>query len=121
MNIKHHFSELDIFEVNYLAKMLQPTLKDESNDSQAAIVWSIRNRLETGLPLAEIVCALPAQCSSTSSEFVTAAGMIAYVFGDGCPDPTSGATCFHRHDDHPPWATGLEPSALIGSYFFYRG
>lgn len=37
----------------------------------------------------------------------------------GMPDPTCGATHFHRHDEPPPnWAVG-EPIALIGAYLFY--
>jgi hypothetical protein len=35
------------------------------------------------------------------------------------PDPTCGATHFHRHDEPPPdWAIS-EPIALIGDYLFY--
>ena len=37
----------------------------------------------------------------------------------GLPDPTCGATHFHRHDEPPPpWAIS-EPIALIGDYLFY--
>lgn len=35
------------------------------------------------------------------------------------PDPTRGATHFHRHDQSPPWAATREPTALIGCYLFY--
>jgi len=37
----------------------------------------------------------------------------------GLPDPTRGATHFHRHDESPPWAATREPTALIGCYLFY--
>ncbi|VAW18149.1 hypothetical protein MNBD_ALPHA09-260 [hydrothermal vent metagenome] len=37
----------------------------------------------------------------------------------GLPDPTRGATHFHRHDETPPWAATQEPTALIGCYLFY--
>lgn len=37
----------------------------------------------------------------------------------GLPDPTRGATHFHRHDEMPPWAATQEPTALIGCYLFY--
>lgn len=37
----------------------------------------------------------------------------------GLPDPTRGATHFHRHNETPPWAATREPTALIGCYLFY--
>jgi N-acetylmuramoyl-L-alanine amidase len=35
-------------------------------------------------------------------------------------DPTQGANAFHRIDASPPWARGLLPVAMYGSYLFYR-
>ena len=35
-------------------------------------------------------------------------------------DPTRGANAFHRIDASPPWARGLLPVAMYGSYLFYR-
>ena len=35
-------------------------------------------------------------------------------------DPTRGANAFHRLDASPPWARGLLPVAMYGSYLFYR-
>lgn len=35
-------------------------------------------------------------------------------------DPTEGATHFHDHMTEPRWAEGATPTALIGSYLFYR-
>lgn len=35
-------------------------------------------------------------------------------------DPTGGAVRFHEFGRRPGWATGLNPSAWIGSYLFYR-
>lgn len=37
----------------------------------------------------------------------------------GLPDPTRGATHFHRHNESPPWAATKEPIVLIGDYLFY--
>lgn len=39
--------------------------------------------------------------------------------GQAFPDPTAGATHFHRHDQPPPWWAIDDPVALIGDYFFY--
>jgi hypothetical protein len=35
-------------------------------------------------------------------------------------DPTQGANAFHRIEASPPWARGLLPVAMYGSYLFYR-
>lgn len=37
------------------------------------------------------------------------------------PDPTGGATRYHRADDRPDWAEGLFPIAEIGGSLFYGG
>jgi spore germination cell wall hydrolase CwlJ-like protein len=36
------------------------------------------------------------------------------------PDPTTGATCYHRNDTRPAWARNLQPVARIGVHVFYR-
>lgn len=41
------------------------------------------------------------------------------VWADHGADPVRGATLAHAHDQAPAWARGLEPAALIGSWFFY--
>ena len=40
--------------------------------------------------------------------------------GGSLPDPTGGATAFHRAGDHPAWAQGLLPIAELGPFLFYR-
>ena len=35
-------------------------------------------------------------------------------------DPTSGASAFHRLEDHPAWARDLLPVASFGSFLFYQ-
>ncbi|HYH18042.1 MAG TPA: cell wall hydrolase [Azospirillum sp.] len=35
------------------------------------------------------------------------------------PDPTGGATHYHRFGVHPSWATGHSPCAEIGRHLFY--
>ena len=37
------------------------------------------------------------------------------------PDPTGGATHYHRLGLHPSWATGHSPCAEIGRHLFYDG
>ena len=36
------------------------------------------------------------------------------------PDPTHGATAFHRVDEYPAWARNLLPVAALGPFLFYR-
>ncbi len=40
--------------------------------------------------------------------------------GGGLPDPTGGATAFHRLGEHPAWAEGLLPLTELGPFLFYR-
>lgn len=42
------------------------------------------------------------------------------VLDAGEPDPTNGATCYHRNDVRPAWARNLKPSARLGVHVFYR-
>jgi len=67
-----------------------------------ALAWTIRNRQHHLNGVGE---------SDASSENFPAPF--------GLPDPTRGATHFHRHDEMPPWAATQEPTALIGCYLFY--
>lgn len=40
--------------------------------------------------------------------------------GGGLPDPTDGATAFHRLGEHPAWAEELLPLTELGPFLFYR-
>ena len=40
--------------------------------------------------------------------------------GGALPDPTAGATHWHRGDELPGWALGQVPTAEIGGLVFYR-
>ena len=40
--------------------------------------------------------------------------------GGTLPDPTDGATAFHRLGEHPAWASDLLPVAEAGPLLFYR-
>jgi len=44
----------------------------------------------------------------------------AWVLDGKIPDPTHGATCYHRVDVYPSWAKKLRPTAVIGVHIFYR-
>ena len=36
------------------------------------------------------------------------------------PDPTGGATVFHRIEEAPTWTKSLHPVAIFGPFLFYR-
>jgi hypothetical protein len=36
------------------------------------------------------------------------------------PDPTGGATIFHRIEESPLWSKGMNPVAIFGPFLFYR-
>lgn len=42
------------------------------------------------------------------------------ALGSTGPDPTQGATCYHRKDTRPAWSKGLTPVAHYGVHIFYR-
>jgi hypothetical protein len=42
------------------------------------------------------------------------------VWSGDVADQTDGATACHRHDRNPPWARSRIPTALLGSYIFFR-
>ena len=71
---------------------------DEAQE-RAALAWVAHNRARSGCPTG--IVPFPADAP-----------------GEG-PDPTRGATRFHRHDETPDWSRRSIPVALIGHYLFY--
>lgn len=67
-----------------------------------ALAWAIRNRQIHHEKLAA------RQCNNVDARAPF-----------GLPDPTGGATHFHRHDESPSWSTTSTPTALISGYLFY--
>ncbi|MHA1523933.1 MAG: hypothetical protein ACTSY1_05955 [Alphaproteobacteria bacterium] len=76
-----------------------------------AIAWAVRN-------WTQVVACGP---SERQGEVVPLAGANMHWPGNlPAPDPTCGATHFHRHDELPPWAALHDPVALIGDFLFYK-
>ncbi len=108
-------------------------------EEQIAILWTVRTCLEklSTKGTAEAVKVICQTLRANSGcEPIAGAGpkhdgfadpVYCRVFGTFCgilasdiPDPSDGACRFHRHDAVPHWSRRLEPTALIGRYFFYN-
>lgn len=118
----HQFGLADLIS---LALNLQNTLEREPEMARVAVAWTFRNRWESGRGAIAIKDAFEAELPASNSgiyytrPFLAALGTISLVFSDAVPDPTSGSTRYHRHDENPHWAQGQNPNALLGSFFFY--
>lgn len=76
-----------------------------------AVVWALRNRAQLA------ACGPPEQTIVSSGE---SGSYFHWPVSPTEPDPTRGATHFHRHDEQPQWARNYTPIALIGDFLFYR-
>ena len=111
-----------------------------------ALAWTLRNRAERAIPGAESVVLDPAQAREFGQRLLADAGVenepealtngkaqhhdemayqqalacVSLVFDGLVPDPTSGATRVHPHDQAPCWAEDFEATALIGPLMFLR-
>ena len=59
------------------------------------------------------------QLGFDDAAYCRAFAIAAQVCGGLTPDPTNGATHYHRHDIEPVWAKSMKPKALIGAHMFY--
>jgi len=122
-----------------MVKFAAKITEGEDIAAQTAILWTMRNCLAAEGPgsagcdvsaLCRHLCD-SSQCAGEQQFWSDADGfcdpVFCRLFGILCgvvlsdiPDPTHGALRFHRHDRTPAWCRGLEPSALVGRYFFYN-
>lgn len=93
------------------------------------IVYAIKNRLSRGESLDQVVRELKSPKlgdysfsggGQSGEPCLTSLSIVAGVFAGLYDDPTNGATRFHRHDHTPAWADGLQCTALLGPYIYYR-
>lgn len=110
---------------------------DQSEDVRTSLAWVLRNRIEKAksafgaLPNIANACEIvlneavgrgegivAAECSSPDWGRIQAATCL--VWADGIADLTGGAVACHRHDKNPAWAKHRTPTALLGSFLFFR-
>jgi hypothetical protein len=111
---------------------------DQPDDVRASLAWVIRNRLQRlglcgkrPMPVSH-ACdevlqeALGSAEPDAPPEALSAAdwcrlyALNCLVWSGNVADQTAGATACHRHDRNPPWARSRLPTALLGSYIFFR-
>lgn len=124
---------LDHFDI--MCRTIYGEARGESELGQIAVGWVIINRARDpgwwGHDV-ETVCLAPAQFSCWNDnaivlsganygaiEFTRCVRSCAHVLMADAPDPTRGATHYHRRDVMPAWATG-RTSIPIGNHLFYR-
>jgi spore germination cell wall hydrolase CwlJ-like protein len=106
----------------------------ESQHCQRAVAWVIVNRIGRegeGRTIADICDSVRREAEpkrekavngvADMAAFLATQERVAAVLARQTKDPTEGARHLHRHDASPAWSRTIEPSALIGAYFFYPG
>ena len=111
---------------------------DQPELVRASLNWVIRNRLDpvgagpdrsrdlaricrevlweaTGLQPCDYEAA-----NLSNSEWCRIYAVSCLVWAGDLRDETNGATACHRHDAIRKWARGRTPTALLGSFIFYR-
>ena len=123
-------------EIDQLADVLRGFLETETPETSNALAWLARNRvLDSGDSIAD-ACASLKHLSPPSAvitelsnwglqktcddSFCRALAFVCDAWSGHGQDPTHGAVMAHRHDQNPHWAGRAEPTALIGSFVFYR-
>ncbi|MGI9371608.1 MAG: hypothetical protein ACR2OJ_03865 [Hyphomicrobiales bacterium] len=127
MNKKRDTTTLDYAELIVLAGILHDALQSESKEGKTALAWLVRNCLDSGMRLSEIIGLLKAGMRARGDlalpagvSFIYTVNVLTGVLADVYPDPTLGARNFHRHDAWPAWSQQRQPCALIGSYVYYK-
>jgi len=111
---------------------------DKNDDVRTSLAWMLRNRIEQAerdspghAPVFD-VCngvleeALGERPAKQAKRRLTDAdrrhihSAIRMVWQDGINDRTSGAIACHKHDLTPKWAKNRTPTALLGSFLFFR-
>lgn len=115
-------------------------LMDDSGSDplRAPLAWVIRNRLARSASASDAPPCLASICGqivreatgrlrsgaldalSPISDWYRYYAVTCHVWADDFPDETGGAAFCHRHDRAPLWARNRAPTALIGSYLFFR-
>ncbi len=105
---------------------------------RAPLAWVIRNRLTHAASTSDTPPCVASICSqilreatgrlqpgaldtpSPLTDWCRFYAVTCHVWAGDLTDETGGAVSCHRHDRAPLWARGRAPTALIGSYLFYR-
>lgn len=128
--IPYNAAELDI-----ATRTVYGEARGESYEGKVAVAWVIRNRLARpcwwGRDI-KGVCTHPWQFScwtdhnaiicrrATQEQMTDCREAVRKVFDGEEPDPTDGASHYHRHDTKASWDDGTIPVKRIGNHVFLR-
>lgn len=111
---------------------------DQSDDVRSSLAWVLKNRFEQvkssfgTLPDITNACetvlreALPSQIAAATdlampeAELCRVRAANCLVWAGDVADRTGGAIACHRHDASPAWSRHRTPTALLGSFLFFR-
>lgn len=124
-----------LLQIDQLAQTVGGLIAAEPAEAGHALAWLARNLVEAkGLSFSETCLSLEdlglraagarrrrADANHPCDPgFCRALSLVSGAWAGEGGDPTGGAVFAHRHDQNPIWARRAEPTALIGSWIFYR-
>jgi hypothetical protein len=129
---------LNTTELEICARTIAELGCDQPDDVRSSLAWVLRNRFER--TMAEI--GAPPNIGNACASILREAGRgrkpqavgspmpdaewcriraVNYlVWAGDVADQTAGAVACHRHDTSPAWSKTMTPTALIGSFLFFR-
>ena len=111
---------------------------DQPEEVRTSLAWVLRNRFERTISTLGILPGIESACEAVSQEALnqneSTDTMISLPDAEWCriralnrlvwsgdlADRTGGAIACHRHDSCPDWAMTRTPTALLGSFLFFR-
>jgi hypothetical protein len=111
---------------------------DQPEDVRSSLAWVLRNRFEKDSINSDQRTAIGKAChavldeafnrkkyldqafSLSEIEWYRIRALNYLVWAGDVTDQTNGAIACHRHDIYPTWAKSRTPTALLGSFLFFR-
>lgn len=111
---------------------------DQPEDVRSSLGWVLRNRFERKKANPDRCIAIRTACEAvldeafnkqkslnrdfyiSDAEWYRIQALNYLVWAGDVIDQTNGAIACHRHDIYPFWAKSRTPTALLGSFLFFR-
>lgn len=129
---------LNTTELEICARTVAELGSDQPGDVRMSLAWVLRNRFERMMaaiaapPTIGTACAgilrearggrkpWPAGPALPEAEWRRIRAVNYLVWAGDVADGTGGAIACHRHDASPAWSRNMTPTALLGSFLFFR-
>lgn len=129
---------LNTTELEICARTVAELGRDQPGDVRMSLAWVLRNRFERMMaaigapPNIGNACAgilrearggrrpWPAGSPLPEAEWRRIRAANYLVWAGDVADRTGGAIACHRHDASPAWSRNMTPTALLGSFLFFR-